>query len=58
VGMEPNAARQARKRNSLSPEYFPNIVRLAAIKDVHDITAERLMELAAARRAQGRQKAA
>lgn len=50
VGMEPNTARQARKRNSLAPQWFAPIVELARAKGVDEITLERLVELATERR--------
>jgi hypothetical protein len=51
VGMKANTAKMAKRRNSISPAWWPEIARAAAAAQRHDITLERLAELAARRRA-------
>jgi hypothetical protein len=50
VGMKPNAAKQARRRNSIAPARFPDVARAAQERGLHDITVDRLFEIAAERR--------
>lgn len=57
LDVKPNTIRQARKRDSLAPRYFPQVVKLAAVAGANDITAERLLELAAAKSPPSRQAA-
>jgi hypothetical protein len=54
VGMEPNSAKQARRRNSLSPQWFAPAVEAAQEKGLDDVTVERLVEWAAERRREAR----
>lgn len=51
VGMKQNSARAARKRNSLAVVWFPKVAEVAAERGLHDITVEKLVELAADRQA-------
>jgi hypothetical protein len=46
IGMTPNAAKQAKRRDSLAAERFGATIRAAEANGFHDITAERLVELA------------
>jgi hypothetical protein len=51
IGMDPNTGRAARKRESIAVSWFPKIAELAAERGRHDITVEKLVELASERRA-------
>lgn len=51
IEMPENSARQAKKRNSIAVRWFPVIATVAAEKGRHDITVEKLVELAAERQA-------
>lgn len=50
VGMNPGAAKQAKRRNSLSSEWFAATVRAAQERGLTEITADRLLEIAEQRR--------
>ena len=50
IGMKPNAAKMARQRNSISADWFADIARVAAARELSDITLERLIEMTSARR--------
>jgi hypothetical protein len=54
VGMTPNTAKQARRRDSLSPEYFSDAANAARERGIAGVTVERLVQLAAERRKAGR----
>lgn len=47
VGMKPNTAKMARSRNRLAAEWFAPTVAAAQKMGLSDISAERLIELAA-----------
>lgn len=49
VGMKPNTAKMAKARDSISPSWWPAVVK-AAEERGEDITLERLAALAAERR--------
>ena len=51
VGMKPNTAKMAKARDSISPGWWPAVVKAAEEAGRLDITAEKLMALAADRRA-------
>lgn len=51
VGMKPNTAKMVRQRNSISPIWWASITDAASKAGHHDITVEKLAELAAQRRA-------
>lgn len=53
VGMLPNAAKQAKRRNSLSPQYFAATAQAAQDRGLREITLKRLVELAEVRRRAG-----
>lgn len=51
VGMKPNTAKMAKARDSISPAWWPAVAEAAVTVERHDITVEKLVELAARRRA-------
>jgi len=50
VGMKANAAKQAKRRDSLAAEWFAAAARAADRKGLTDITEKRLAEIAERRR--------
>jgi hypothetical protein len=50
TGMQPNTAKVARQRNSLSVQWFAKVARVAEDRGLSDVTLERLAELAEERR--------
>lgn len=50
IGMEPNTAKQAHRRNSLAPEWWGATIRAAQARGYGEITEARLIELAERRR--------
>jgi hypothetical protein len=51
VGMKPNTAKMAKARGSISPAWWTAVAGAAVTVERHDITVEKLAELAARRRA-------
>jgi hypothetical protein len=51
VGMKPNTAKMAKARGSISPAWWTAAAAAAAAAGRHDISVEKLAELAAQRRA-------
>lgn len=51
VGMKPNTAKMARARDSISPSWWPAVIKAAEDAGKSEITLEKLAELAAQRRA-------
>lgn len=51
VGMKPNTAKMAKARDSIAPEWWTAVTGAASAIERHDITVEKLAELAAQRRA-------
>lgn len=51
VGMKPNTAKMAKARDSISPGWWPAVVEAAKEAGRDDITSDRLIALAAQRRA-------
>lgn len=50
VGMTPGAAKQAKRRDRLSVEYFPAVAKAAQDRAIPGVTVKRLVEMAAERR--------
>lgn len=53
VGMLPNAAKQANRRDSLSPRYFGAAVKAAQDRKIPGVTLRRLVEISEQRRLAG-----
>ena len=51
IGMKANTAKMAKSRDSIAPEWWAAVTAAASNAGRHDISAEKLAELAAQRRA-------